>query len=93
MTTHTVEIVPPMSYSPASIEISTGDTVEWISRDPTDGHTVTHDDMTTFRSEFLNEGDKFQHTFPAAGSFPYFCEVHGKVMAGVVEVKAVKTGN
>jgi plastocyanin len=87
MATQTVEIVPPMAYSPASIQVAVGDTVEWISRDPTDVHTVTHDDQTTFRSGFLNEGDKFTHTFAAAGTYPYFCEVHGKPMAGVVEVK------
>lgn len=85
---HTIEIVAPMSFSPASLQIHVGDTVEWISRDGTDVHTVTHDDKTTFRSGLLNEGDKFEHTFGAAGDFPYFCEVHGKAaMSGLVEVR------
>ena len=84
---HTVEILPPMSYSPATIKIVVGDTVEWISRDSSDSHTVTHDDRTTFTSPLLNEGDRFEHTFNAAGDFPYFCEVHGKEsMSGVVKV-------
>jgi plastocyanin len=60
---HTIEILPPMRYSPDSLQISIGDTVEWISRDGTDVHTVTHDDRTTFRSDILNEGDRFEHTF------------------------------
>jgi plastocyanin len=88
MARHTVEIVSPMSYSPASIQIGAGDTVQWISRDSTDVHTVTHNDLTTFRSKALNEGDTFEHTFDTAGDFPYFCEVHGKVMAGIVQVTA-----
>ena len=92
MATQTVEIVPPMTYSPASVEITVGDTVEWISRDSTDVHTVTHDDQTTFRSEILKEGDKFTLTFAAAGSYPYFCEIHGSGMAGVVEVKETAPG-
>jgi plastocyanin len=28
----------------------------------------------------------FQHTFAAAGTFPYFCEVHGAAMTGVIRV-------
>lgn len=87
MANHTVEIVAPMLYSPASIQVSTGDTVEWISRDGADVHTVTHDDLKTFRSGLLNEGDTFKHTFDATGEFPYFCEVHGRAMSGLVEVR------
>jgi plastocyanin len=88
MAKHTVEILPPMSYSPPSIEIMAGDTVEWISRDDNDVHTVTHDDdPPSFRSDALNGGGKFEHAFPIAGDFPYFCEVHGKAMSGVVKVK------
>jgi plastocyanin len=88
MARQTVEIVPPMSYSPQSIQINAGDTVQWISRDNSDVHTVSHDDLTTFRSGILNEGDTFEHTFDAAGDFPYFCEVHGKGMSGTVHVAA-----
>ncbi len=84
---HTIEILPPMRYSPDSLQISIGDTVEWISRDGTDVHTVTHDDRTTFRSDILNEGDRFEHTFNTSGPFPYFCEVHGKAMKGLIEVR------
>jgi plastocyanin len=28
----------------------------------------------------------YQHTFASAGSFPYFCEVHGALMTGVINV-------
>jgi plastocyanin len=28
----------------------------------------------------------FNHTFPSAGSFPYFCTVHGSLMTGMVVV-------
>lgn len=85
---HTVEILPPMSYSPATLRIAVGDTVEWVSRDGLDSHTVTHDDRTIFGSPLLNEGDRFEHTFGAAGDFPYFCEVHGKEsMSGLIEVR------
>src|SRR5262245_38931150 len=91
MAKHTVDILPPMSYSPASLPVNVGDTVEWISKDNNDVHTVTHDDRTTFRSGLLNGGDTFQHTFATAGDFPYFCEVHGKAMSAVIKVAAAAT--
>ena len=86
-TRHPVQILPPMSYSPASLQIKVGDTVEWTSKDNNDVHTVTHKDGKTFKSGILNDGDKFEHTFNAPGDFPYFCEVHGSTMSGLVKVK------
>lgn len=32
-------------------------------------------------------GTTFQHTFPTAGTFPYFCLVHGAMMQGTVVVE------
>jgi len=29
----------------------------------------------------------FDHTFPTAGSFPYYCQVHGAMMTGLVVVQ------
>ena len=36
-------------------------------------------------------GGGYQHTFPAAGSFPYYCTKHGTGMAGSVTVSAAST--
>ena len=33
-------------------------------------------------------GSTFTHTFPAAGDFPYYCEVHGSMMQGTIVVQA-----
>ncbi len=35
----------------------------------------------------VGSGMTFQHTFPAAGTFPYFCLVHGTMMQGTVVVQ------
>ena len=34
----------------------------------------------------INSGGSFTHTFPSAGTFPYFCRVHGAMMQGTVIV-------
>jgi plastocyanin len=31
-------------------------------------------------------GGSFSHTFTSAGSFPYFCMIHGSMMTGMVVV-------
>jgi len=33
-----------------------------------------------------NAGATYAHTFDAAGTYPYFCEVHGAMMSGTVDV-------
>jgi plastocyanin len=83
---HTVEIIAPMTYSPASLEIKAGDTVEWVSKDDSEPHTVTSDDGNSFASGNMSQNDKFEHTFATAGDFPYHCEVHGPIMAGIIKV-------
>lgn len=35
----------------------------------------------------IGHGMTFQRTFPAAGTFPYFCSVHGTMMQGTVVVQ------
>jgi plastocyanin len=32
-------------------------------------------------------GNTYDHTFSTAGTFPYFCEVHGAIMSGTVVVQ------
>jgi hypothetical protein len=35
----------------------------------------------------IGTGPTFQHAFPTAGTFPYFCSVHGTMMQGTVVVE------
>lgn len=35
---------------------------------------------------FLSTGQSFEFTFTEAGTFPYFCRVHGSIMTGTVNV-------
>ena len=70
------------------IEISVGDTVEWVNGDAT-RHTITSgaDDTAdgTFDSGDVEAGETFRFTFTAAGEFAYFCDIH-PTMTGTVLV-------
>lgn len=86
------ELVLPMAnfiFNPQEVVIPIGATVVWVNQDGAP-HTATADDGTLFKSDLLSSGQNFRHTFDQAGSFPYFCELHGAAggldMAGTIKV-------
>ena len=75
----------PAAYGVNPLVVPVGATVTWSNVD-TVPHTVTADD-NSFDSNTLNTGQTFSHTFNNAGTFTYFCKIHGKPsMSGTVRV-------
>jgi plastocyanin len=68
-----------MKFSPGTIEIKKGDTVEWKNDDITP-HTAT---SATFDSASIAPEASWRHTFNDAGNFPYSCTFHPDMKAGV----------
>lgn len=71
-----------------NLNVKVGTTVTWTNQDGVP-HTVTHTvaaEARKFKSSFLNKGQTFSFTFPEAGSFSYFCEVHSDTMKATVVV-------
>lgn len=71
-----------MKFSPATIEIKKGGTVEWKNDDITP-HTAT---SATFDSGSIASDAAWRHTFKEAGNFPYTCTFH-PVMKGTIIIK------
>lgn len=93
-TVFTVDVGPmnaPMKFSPATETINVGDTVHWVW--DSDFHSTTsgtfgHPDGL-WDSGVHNTGFTFDQTFNQAGSFPYFCSIHGGGgMTGTIMVQA-----
>jgi plastocyanin len=73
-------------FSPSALTVKVGDTVTW--HNSTDApHTVTADSGGPMNSTILNQGNSYQATFNAAGTFAYHCEVHA-YMHGTIRVEA-----
>jgi plastocyanin len=73
-------------FSPTTVAVSPGGTVTWTWTGA-NAHSVVFDDVRLSGSQVQSSGT-FQQTFPNAGTFSYFCSVHGRaVMSGVVTVK------
>lgn len=71
-----------MKFDPATVEVKTGDVVEWKNEDITP-HTAT---STSFDSASIDPDKSWKHTFVEPGNFPYNCTFHPDMKA-VVTVK------
>jgi plastocyanin len=77
-----VEIVE-FAYQPDPVVVAVGGKVIWQNEDSAP-HTATADDGS-FDTGTLDKGKLKSETFKAAGTYPYFCEIH-PTMHGSVEV-------
>lgn len=92
----TVNIVG-LTFEPAEITVAVGDTVTWeVTESIGAPHSVTSgapggpDIGAEFDSGddgLVNNGETFEHTFETAGTFAYYCTVHGASMSGQVVVE------
>lgn len=89
--TANVTVGPGLSFTPSSVTIAPGDTVQWNFAGV---HTTTSDTATgpeVWDSGVLSSGS-FSHTFNTVGDWPYYCSLHsvpgGTAMNGVVHVLA-----
>ena len=72
--------VKNMKFSPATIEINKGDTVEWKNDDITP-HTATG---ATFDSATIAPEASWRHTFTETGSISYICTFHPDMRGSVI---------
>lgn len=81
----TMSNVPGIGTSDTTVHV--GDTVHWIWK--TDAHSVTTDTGEWADSGVHNTGFTFDHTFSTAGTFDYYCIIHGDSgMTGAIKVVA-----
>ncbi|HTM23553.1 MAG TPA: cupredoxin family copper-binding protein [Vicinamibacterales bacterium] len=69
-------------FGPPELTVAVGTTVTWTNRDDIP-HTVVSTDKL-FKSKVLDTDEKFSSTFDKAGTFPYFCSIHPKMIGKVV---------
>lgn len=75
--------IQSLKYSPDTIQITIGETVEWVNDDLTP-HTVTSDSGGELNSGSMDVGATWRHTFNQSGTFPYFCTFHREMKGSVI---------
>jgi plastocyanin len=92
-TVQVVVVMQNIAFNPQTITIHVGQTVVWRN-DDTVPHTTTSGSCSGnvctpapgWDSGTLNPGQSFSHTFDTAGTFGYYCRIHGAAMQGTVVV-------
>lgn len=66
------------SFAPSNLTITHGTTVTWMNGDGI-AHTVTSatGSADTYNSGSIGGGGTFTHTFANAGTYNYYCQIHG----------------
>jgi plastocyanin len=82
---HYIVAIRDLSFQPDSIKVPPGATVTWVNCEQfgVEPHTTTSDGAV-WDSPDINPGQRFSHTFPAQGSFPYHCTPHPFMLGKVV---------
>ena len=81
------------AFNPGTITVRVGQQVVWVNHDSAP-HTTTSGSCSGgtctpapgWDSGTLNRGQSFAFTFTTAGTFTYFCRIHGASMQGTVVV-------
>lgn len=87
--TTTTVTISNFQFSPNTVTINVGDTIEWVNNDPF-AHT-TSSDQSGLWDKTLAPGDVFTRIFNDQGSFSYRCTFHPSMTATVVVQPSVPT--
>ena len=74
------------AFVPPNLSVVSGTTVTWTNTDAVQ-HTVSSDDGHTFDSSAFGQGQTFQFTAGAPGTYTYTCRIH-PFMHGTLTVTA-----
>jgi plastocyanin len=70
------------AFSPATLTVPAGTTVEWTNRDGFDHSIVDRADR--FRGRPFRGDTTFAHKYEKPGKYPYFCGIHNSMTGTVV---------
>jgi amicyanin len=72
-----------MAFSPATLDVSVGDTVTWTNMDEAPHNVIVTSGPVKFSSPTLQKGQKYSFTFTKAGTYDYYCSIHPNMKASV----------
>jgi hypothetical protein len=74
--------VDNFTFGPDTLKVPVNSTVTWVNKDDVP-HVIASDDGL-FKSKALDTDDKYSYTFTKAGTYPYYCNVHPKMVGKIV---------
>jgi plastocyanin len=74
--------VDNFTFGPDTLTVPVNSTVTWINKDDVP-HVIASNDGV-FKSKALDTDDKYSYTFTKAGTYPYYCSIHPKMVGKIV---------
>src|SRR5215471_15892344 len=74
--------VDNFSFGPETLTVPANSTVTWVNKDDVPHVIASNDGL--FKSKALDTDDKYSFTFIKAGTYPYYCSVHPKMVGKIV---------
>ena len=74
--------VDNFTFAPQTLTVPVNSTVTWLNKDDIP-HVIASDDGL-FKSKALDTDDKYSYTFTKAGTYPYYCSIHPKMVGKIV---------
>jgi plastocyanin len=74
--------VDNFTFAPDMLTLSVNSTVTWVNKDDIP-HVIASNDGV-FKSKALDTDQKYSYTFTKAGTYPYYCSIHPKMVGKVV---------
>jgi plastocyanin len=74
--------VDNFTFGPDTLTVPVNSTVTWINKDDVP-HVIASNDGV-FKSKALDTDDKYSYTFSKAGTYPYYCSIHPKMVGKIV---------
>jgi plastocyanin len=67
-----------LAFSPSNLTITHGTTVTWKNGDAVQHQVASAiGSIDTYNSNFIAGGGTYSHTFATAGTYQYYCTIHG----------------
>lgn len=74
--------VDNFTFGPDTITVPLNSTVTWVNKDDIP-HVIDSNDGL-FKSKALDTDQTFSFTFTKAGTYPYYCSIHPKMVGKVI---------
>jgi plastocyanin len=81
--TQTIEVkVDNFTFNPKAITVPVNSMVSWVNKDDIP-HVVAGTDGS-FKSKAMDTDQKYSYTFTKAGTYPYYCPIHPKMVGKII---------
>ncbi len=74
--------VDNFTFSPDTLTVPVNSVVAWVNKDDIPHVIASNDGL--FKSKALDTDQTFSYTFAKAGTYPYYCSIHPKMVGKIV---------